>query len=83
MSSFDGIISPGKVKGEAMYHSWFELHMVAKQAQKDLHRWAEEARRAEAARRIEKERRKEKQRGRIDRKVPEGGSDSAGAASAA
>ena len=41
-----------------MYHNWYELNMVAKQVQKDLHRQADEARLVDAARKSRKEEKK-------------------------
>ena len=38
-----------------MYYNWYEMYLSAKQAQRDLHRQADESRRAAAARKERKE----------------------------
>jgi hypothetical protein len=38
-----------------MYHNWFEINMITKQAQRSLYRQADEARRIDAARKIRKQ----------------------------
>jgi hypothetical protein len=42
-----------------MYHNWYEIYVIGRQAQSDLHRKADEARRAEEARRVRREQKKQ------------------------
>jgi hypothetical protein len=66
-----------------MYHNWYELYVITRQAQKDLYRRAEEARRAEAARKSRKEERKQARARRSAPPVREDGSEGMRTSSAA
>ena len=42
-----------------MYHNWYELYLIGRQTQKELHRRADQVRRADDAHRVRKEQRKQ------------------------
>jgi hypothetical protein len=66
-----------------MYHNWYEIYVIGRQAQKDLLRQAEEARRADFTRRSRREEKRQARARRARRPAPEGGPDGLQDASAA
>jgi hypothetical protein len=52
-------------KEEAMYHNWYELHIVARQVQKDLYRQADKSRLADATRKSQKEEKRHAMQARL------------------
>jgi hypothetical protein len=65
-----------------MSHNWYEIYVITRQAQKDLHRRADQARLAEAARKRRKEERKRSGDRHAGRQARETGSDGLWPASA-